>query len=413
MMYEIITLDNSLRIVIEHIPYVKSATIGVWVGAGSCYETEQNSGISHFIEHMLFKGTQSRTAKQIAECIDDIGGQINAFTSKECTCYYAKTLSSHLDISIDLLSDMLFHSNLDEKDMAVEKGVIIEEINMYEDTPEELVHDLLHETVWKGSSLANNILGSYQSIESMTPQKLRDYMSEYYRPENSVISVVGNIQRDSLLKQLNKAFGQWQPKQNFAKELPNPQFHKNKVSVMKDIEQIHLCMGFQGFERDNDKLYDLLVVNSILGGGMSSKLFQKIREEKGLVYSIYSFNTAFNHAGILGIYAGMNPSRIDEVTALIGKELSLLKKKGLSEQEINRSKEQIKSSLILGLESTSSRMNSYGRGLLLKNRIVTMDDMIERLDRVSVSRTFEVIEQIFTNTPSVAVVGPKNDLTAE
>lgn len=405
-MYEIVTLENSLRVVIEHIPYVKSATIGVWVGAGSCFESSENSGISHFIEHMLFKGTESRTAKQIAECIDDIGGQINAFTSKECTCYYAKTLSSHLNMSINLLSDMLFHSKFDEKDIALEKGVILEEINMYEDTPEELVHDLLQETAWKGSSLANNILGSHANIEGMNSSKLREYMSEHYTPENSVIAVVGNVDRDKLIAQLNNAFGNWQSKKSIKLDLLNPYFHMKEVSMKKDIEQIHYCMGFRGFERDHDRLYDLLVINSILGGGMSSKLFQKIREEKGLVYSIYSFNTAFNHAGIIGIYAGMNPSRIDEVTELIRQELLLLNENGISESEIDRSKEQIKSSLILGLESTSSRMNSYGRGLLLKNRILTMDDMIERLDRVSVSRTAEVIEQIFLQTPTTAVVGP-------
>ena len=405
-MYEIITLDNSLRVVIEHIPYVKSATIGVWIGAGSCNENNQNSGISHFIEHMLFKGTLRRSAKQIAECIDDIGGQINAFTSKECTCFYAKTLSSHLDISIDLLSDMLFNSRLDERDIAVEKGVIIEEINMYEDTPEELVHDLLQEAVWKGSSLANNILGDKISVVGITKAKILEYMMDQYTPQNSVIAVVGNIDRERLIAQLNDAFGSWQPKRFTMQKLSMPIFYNKEISIKKDIEQIHYCMGFQGFERDHDKAYDLLVVNSILGGGMSSKLFQKIREEKGLVYAIYSFNTSFNHTGLMGIYAGMNPTRIAEVTELIWQELSQLKEKGLCEKEINRSKEQIKSGLILGLESTSSRMNSYGRGLLLKNRILTMDDMIERLDRVNVKRTAEVIDQVFSQAHTTVVVGP-------
>lgn len=405
-MHEIITLDNSLRVVIEHIPYVKSVTIGVWIGAGSYCEDEKNNGISHFIEHMLFKGTHKKTAKQIAECIDDIGGQINAFTSKECTCFYAKTLSDHLDISIELLSDMLFNSRFDENDIEVEKGVVLEELNMYEDTPEELVHDLLYETAWKDSSLGKNILGSRESIQNINKQKILQYMKEQYVPQNSVIAVVGNINRNSLIKQLQQAFGHWEPKESYNQSMIRPAFHKAKVQLKKDIEQVHYCMGFEGFERDHDKLYDLLVINLILGGGMSSNLFQKIREEKGLVYSIYTFNTAFNHTGIFGIYAGMNPSRISQVKDLIWQELSLLRKNGLTEEDINRGKEQIKSNLILGLESTSSRMNSYGRGLLLKNRILTMDDIIQKLDCVSAKRVYEVIEQLFSQTPTIAVVGP-------
>ena len=403
-MHKIYTLDNSLRVVFENIPYVKSVTLGVWVGAGSVDENAKNNGVAHFIEHMLFKGTKSHTAKQLAECIDDIGGQLNAFTGRECTCYYSKTLGTHLGLSINLLADMLFNSRFDEKDIKVEKDVILEEINMYEDSPEELVHDAIMSSVWNGDKLGQQILGSKEVLLAMKKDDILRFMSERYTPQNSVISVVGNFDEDELLEKINCAFGSWAGKSD-VRVKKNPGFTPGMTVIRKDIEQAHVCVGFEGVPRAQDRLYDILVMNNIFGSGMSSRLFQRIREEKGLAYSVYSFNTAYNNAGMFGIYAGMKPSKLNEVVDMIKEETAKLVRERLSEKEIAKSKEQIKSSFILGLESTSSRMNAYGKALLLQNKIRTMDDMIEKLDAVNSDSVDCIIDEIFNRPPAVALVG--------
>ena len=402
-MHEIIELKNGLRVVIENIPYVKSISVGVWVGAGSYAETRANSGISHFIEHMMFKGTKKRTPKEIAESIDDIGGQLNAFTSRDCTCYYAKVLSDHLDTAIDVLSDMLFNSLFDVNDISLEQGVVLEEINMYNDSPDELVHDLLMEKVWQGNSLGYSILGTSKSLKKITREDILSYIENHYTPQNSIISVVGNFDRDNLLSLINNAFGGWKSN-GVVKKSPNtPRFTAGKYEISKDIEQTHLCVGYDALSRGHQLLYPLMVVNTVLGSGMSSRLFQKIREEKGLVYSIYSYQSVFAKAGLFTIYAGMNPARLDEVSSLIFKEIEHLKNNGLSESEVAKSKEQLKGGLILGLESTSSRMNSYGQSLLLIDKIRTIDEMIEKIDSVNVSNVKQVIDLVFTQ-PATAIV---------
>ncbi len=406
-MHEIITLSNGLRLVIENIPHVKSVTVGVWVGAGSCRETRANSGISHFIEHMLFKGTKKRTSKEIAEAIDDIGGQINAFTARDCTCYYTKVLSNHLDTAVDILSDMIFNSLLDVNDMALEKGVILEEINMYEDTPEELVHDVLAEKSWHGNALGYSILGSAKSLKKITRDDILDYMKKYYVPQNCVVSVVGNFEREALLEMLREGFGAWADSGIVLKGLATPKFFPNKTVIGKDIEQAHLCIGYDSIARGHELGWALMVVNTILGSGMSSRLFQKIREEKGLVYSIYSYQAIYAKAGMFSIYAGMNPARVDEVTELILKEITLLKTNGISDYELQKSKEQLKGNLILGLESTSSRMHSFGQSLLLINKIRTLDEMIEKIDSVDSDKVGSIIELVF-GSPSFALVQNKS-----
>lgn len=402
-MHEIIELKNGLRVVIENITHVKSISVGVWVGAGSYAETRANNGISHFIEHMMFKGTKKRTPKEIAEAIDDIGGQLNAFTSRDCTCYYAKVLSDHLDTAVDVLSDMLFNSLYDVNDISLEKGVVLEEINMYNDSPDELVHDLLMEKVWQGNSLGYSILGTSKSLKKITRDDILSYIENYYTPQNSIISVVGNFDRANLLSLINDAFGNWE-NNGVVKKSPNtPRFTVGRDEITKDIEQTHLCVGYDALSRGHQLLYPLMVVNTVLGSGMSSRLFQKIREEKGLVYSIYSYQSVFAKAGLFTIYAGMNPARLDEVSQLIFKEIDELKKNGLSEHEVAKSKEQLKGSLILGLESTSSRMNSYGQSLLLIDKIRTIDEMIEKIDSVNVDNVKQVIDLVFTQ-PAIAIV---------
>lgn len=405
-MHEIITLPNGLRLVIENITHVKSLTVGVYIGTGSCREIRANSGISHFIEHMLFKGTKKRTSKEIAEAIDDVGGQINAYTSRDCTCYYAKVLYNHMELAVDILSDMLFNSLFDINDMALEKSVILEEINMYEDTPEELVHDLIMEKSWQGNSLGYSILGTAKSLKKITREDIFEYMKKYYTPQNTVITVVGNFEKDKLICVLKEKFGSWVDEGQVLKSLSSPRFNIVNTEVNKDIEQSHLCIGYNSISRGHELSYALMVVNTIFGSGMSSRLFQNIREDKGLVYSIYSYQSIYAKAGMLTIYAGMNPARVEEVTQLIFNEVEDLKKNGITDRELKKCKEQLKGNLILGLESTSSRMHSYGQSLLLINKIRSLDEIIDKIDGVNSEKVNKVIDLVF-NSPSIAIVQNK------
>lgn len=405
-MYKKNTLDNGVRVVSEKIPYVRSVSLGIWVKTGSRNENRRNNGISHFIEHMLFKGTDKRSAAEIAETIDNIGGQLNAFTGKECTCFYTKTLDTHLDVALDILADMFFNSFFARKDIAVEKKVIFEEIGMYEDSPEELVHDILSETVWDGNSIGYPILGTRKCLKSINKDMILSYMAENYVPENVVISVAGNFEEESLLSLVDKYFGNWKAETAKRTEYEAVIFKQGLNIREKDTEQVHLCLGFEGIEHGNDRLYSLLAVNNIFGGGMSSRLFQKIREKKGLVYSIYSYPSAYKNAGLFTIYAGMKPEQLNEVSQLINDEIRLLVKKGIKPEELAKSKEQLKGNYILGLESTSSRMNSIGKSELMLGYTNTPEEVLEKIDAISMEVIDDIIDGIFnTDSAGVSIVG--------
>ncbi len=401
-MYKRYTLENGLRVVTEHIPYVKSISIGVWIEAGSKNENPMNNGISHFIEHMLFKGTNKRTAKDIAETIDGIGGQINAFTSKECTCYYTKVLDSHYDLAIDLLSDMLFNSKFDPIEIEKERSVILEEISMYEDSPEDLVHDILTQTLFKNNSVGMPILGTKDTLSAIDREMINKYMQEYYVANNAVLSVAGNFDEKLLLEAINSKFSIWNMNKNLKKDNTPIDFNFEKIYKNKDIEQSHICIGFKGLELDNKYTYPLLVLNNILGGSMSSRLFQSIREERGLAYSIYSYPSIYKNGGSLVIYAGTNPNQIEEVISLIYSEINDIIENSLSEEEVTKSKEQLKGNYILGLESTSGRMSSIGKSELLLNKIYTPKEILDKIDSVQLADINTVIKKIF-NFEEVAV----------
>ncbi len=405
-MFKKILLENGLRLVYENIPYVRSVSVGVWVGTGSRNESQKNNGISHFIEHMLFKGTTTRSAKEIAECIDAIGGQINAFTGKECTCYYTKTLDTHLNVALDVLSDMLFNSKFASGDIKIEKKVVVEEIGMYEDTPEELVHDIFSEMVWSGNSLGYPILGTQDCIDRFNKKMINQYMEENYTPHNTVISVAGNFDETQLIDNIKQFFGNWKCEKEYTQSYLPAEYRTDKIIREKDTEQVHLCMGFQGIEHGDDRVYSLLALNNIFGGGMSSRLFQKIREQKGLVYSIYSYPSTYKTAGLFMIYAGMNPEYLQTVIDLTKKEIDLLIKKGINQNELEKSKEQLKGNFILGLESTNSRMNSIGKSELMLGRINTPEEVLEKMDNIKLDNIHEVIEMIFNyEKMSISAVG--------
>ena len=405
-MYKKHVLENGLTIIGEEIPYVKSISLGVWINAGSRIEDEEISGVSHFIEHMLFKGTRNRTAKQIASEIDNLGGQINAFTSKECTCYYVKLLDSHIDIGIDVLSDMILNSKFNEDDLDKERSVIIEELKMYEDSPEDLAYDLLTENIYKNDPLGMNIIGTEESLNRLNREKLLDYFNKYYVPNNSVIAISGNFNFDEIINKIEEKFKVWK-KRDVNVDIKKAEFKSCFLTKNKDIEQVNLAMSLEAVPLENDKeVYALAVINTVFGGSISSRLFQKIREEKGLVYSIYSSQSLYRKCGELGIFASMSNEHLKEVYESIIEEIKIMKKYYLTDQEIKESKEQLKGSYILGLESTSSRMMSIGRSLLLNNKVESTDDILKSIDNVDRETVKIVIDKIFNlDKLGVCIVG--------
>ena len=405
-MYKKHVLENGLTIIGEEIPYVKSISLGIWINAGSRIEDEEISGISHFIEHMLFKGTKNRTSKQIASEIDNLGGQINAFTSKECTCYYVKLLDSHIDIGIDILSDMILNSKFNEDDLDKERSVIIEELKMYEDSPEDLAYDLLTENIYKNDPLGMNIIGTEESLERLNREKLLDYFNKYYVPNNSVIAISGNFNFNEIINKIEEKFKGWK-KKSVNIDIKKAEFESCFLTKNKDIEQVNLAMSLEAVPLENDEeVYALAVINTVFGGSISSRLFQKIREEKGLVYSIYSSQSLYRKCGELGIFASMSNEHLEEVYESIIEEIKIMKKDYLTEQEIKESKEQLKGSYILGLESTSSRMMSIGRSLLLNNKVESTDDILKSIDNVDRETVKKVIDKIFNlNKLGVCIVG--------
>lgn len=405
-MYKTHTLSNGLTIIGEEIPYLKSITLGVWVNAGSRIENEELGGISHFIEHMLFKGTKNRTSKEIASTIDNLGGQINAFTSKECTCYYVKLLDEHIDIGIDILSDMFLNPLFDEKDIDKERQVIIEELKMYEDSPEDLVYDLLMEGIYKTDALGMNIIGTEESLYNMNRNTIKDYFNKYYVASNSVISISGNFKFEEMVKLIESKFKDLAIG-NVDIKITEPEFHPCFITRNKDTEQVNLAISLKAIPlEDIEDAYALSIINNIFGGSISSRLFQNIRENKGLVYSIYSAPSLYRKSGELGIYASMSNENLKKVYNLVLEEIDNLRQNHLTDKEIKESKEQLKGSYILGLESTSSRMMSIGKAMVLTKKVKNPNDIIESINNIDKARIDLIIDKVFNRENiGVCIVG--------
>ncbi len=393
---------------LENIPTVRSVAIGIWIGTGSRNETPELNGISHFLEHMFFKGTKTRSAREIAESFDSIGGQVNAFTSKEYTCYYAKVLDTHAPFALEVLADMFFNSTFDEEELLKEKNVVYEEIKMYEDTPDDIVHDLLSKAVYQNHPLGYPILGTEETLQTFTGETLKQYMADAYTPENVVVSIAGNIS-DSFIKEVESYFGGYQGQKSVpADEKPN--FFANQISRKKETEQAHLCIGFNGLQVGHDDIYQLIVLNNILGGSMSSRLFQEVREQRGLAYSVFSYHSAYQDSGIVTIYGGTGAKQLDVLFETIQETLNKLKHEGISEKELNNSKEQLKGSLMLSLESTNSRMSRNGKNELLLSRHRSLDEIVEQIDQVTKTGVDQMANTIFTDEYSIALVSPDGEL---
>ena len=381
-MIEVIHLNNGATIIMEQTDFVRSAALGIWVAAGSSRENDDNSGVSHFIEHMMFKGTSSRSARQIAEDVDRIGGMFNAFTGKEATCYYIKTLSSNIYQGAEILLDMLTDSAFDETEMNKERQVIQEEIKMVLDTPDEDVMDIISELVNGRNVMGRTILGTPESLAGIDRKKLTDYyMSEYSR-DSIVVAVAGNFDKDRLVSIFENGLSPLKKdKPAFAPQV-HPYEQKFRVKV-RDIEQTHLCMAIPSISLGDDRYYSFVLMNSIFGGSMSSRLFQNIREERGLAYSVASMNLFSSRSGFFNIYAGVAHDKAEETIRAIKDEIGRLCEDGVTDDELAMAKEQVKSSFIFGLENINSRMFNLGKNKLLLDRIYETDEVLNSFDAVT------------------------------
>jgi predicted Zn-dependent peptidase len=404
---ELTTLPNGVRVVSETVPYVQSASIGLWVGAGSRDEEKPTHGITHFIEHMLFKGTQRRSAREIADEIESRGGHLNAFTGKEATCYEARVLAEHTPLAMDVLTDMLRHSLLDPEELEREKRVVIEEIKMYEDTPEELVHELFEQTLFGAHPLGKSIIGTEQTVAGFSRDDLECYMAIRYRPDRIIVAAAGNLEHKELVKLAAAALGDLDgmapPRR---KRRPKPS-GKSKRVRKRDIEQTHFCLGSCAYSKAEKQRYALSILNNVLGGNMSSRLFQEIREKRGLVYNIGSYGRTYQDGGFFCVYGGTSPETFPQVVALTRAEFENVKQDGLTDDELAKAKTQVRGALVLGLESMSARMNRYGDSLLSYGRVIPMAEILKEYEAVTHESIAKVAEQILNDAAlTQTAIGP-------
>ncbi len=381
-MYQKTVLENGVRVVSEHVPGVRSVVLGIWVATGSRYERDEEAGVSHLIEHLLFKWTERRSAREIAEAIESVGGQLNAFTSKEYTCYYARVLDEHLPLAVDVLADMFFSSLFRPEDLEREKKVVQEEIRMYEDSPDEIIHDLFSELLWEGHPLSRPVLGNHASVSGIGREQVLAYFREHYQPGNVVVALAGNVHHERALELLSPWFSgvRGRAPEN---SLTPPEARSCWRAFRKPLEQVQVCLGAPAVTKDDERLYTLQVLNNILGGGASSRLFQKVREEMGLVYSIYSYYAVYQDAGLVAVHAGTSPENVQEVLDLVWKEICSLTEEGVAPEELARTKEQIKGSLLLALENVTHRMHRLGKSELMYGRYISPEEILEKVFRVT------------------------------
>jgi predicted Zn-dependent peptidase len=407
-------LPNGLRIITEAVPAMRSVSFGVWVAVGSRDETLAQSGVSHFLEHLLFKGTRRRSALEISAAIEAVGGETNAFTTKEYTCYYARVLDADLPLAIDVMCDLVVDSVLSESDVETERGVILEEIAMHDDEPGEEVHDLFTGATYGDHPLGRLISGTVETISPMSRRQIVSFYRRRYTPASIVVSAAGNLDHAAVVRQVREAFAAFSdpaaptPRRGLdgtVAAIPRPR--RGQLVVRdKDTEQAHLVLGGPALARTDDRRFALGVLNNVLGGGMSSRLFQEIREKRGLAYSVYSFTSQFADSGLFGVYAGCAPGKVDEVLALTRAELARVAEGGVTLEEISRGQGMYKGSLVLGLEDTGSRMSRLGKGELLYDELLGVDDLLARIDAVTREQIAEVAAEVLGQPMSLAVIGP-------
>lgn len=405
-MYRKDTLSNGIRVVSETLPKSRSVSIGVWVKVGSRHEPQEIGGISHFIEHLFFKGTERRTAKDIAIEMDSLGGEMNAFTSQETTTYYAKVVDEHLPVAVDILSDILLGSKFDPIEMEKERKVILEEIKGVEDTPDDYIHEFFTSTVWPDNPLGRPILGTKETIKTLKHQDIISYIDRYYSPKEIVISVAGNFEHAQLIELLNTSFGRLS-RAGVPKKEVTPEFSHAVAVRKKQLEQVQVCIGCRGMNYMHEDRYVISALNTVLGNSMSSRLFQEVREQNALAYSIYSYVTSYRDTGLLTVYAGTDPTNTLEVLRLVTRELKKIKDEGITQAEEMRVKNQIKGTLVLSLESSNSHMSRLARQEIYFGKYISIDDIIRGVEKVTSEQVQRLAQQLFTrDNLSLAILGP-------
>ncbi|WP_184542820.1 M16 family metallopeptidase [Streptosporangium becharense] len=408
-------LPGGLRVVTESMPTVRSVAVGMWVGIGSRDEAPEHMGASHFLEHLLFKGTPTRDALEISAAVEGIGGEINAFTAKEYTCYYARVLDEDLRVAIDVLADVVTSSVIDPDDVEAERGVILEEIAMHDDDPSDVVHEQFSAELYGDTPIGRPILGTVESITAITRDRIAEYYRRYYLPTHTVVSVAGNVTHEQVVAMVTEAYERAGALGGDAAPLP-PRLSGPGVPARsgarvlhRPTEQANLVLGTTALTRTDERRFALGVLNAALGGGMSSRLFQEIREKRGLAYSAYSFTSAHADTGQFGIYVGCLPSKIDDVLKICREELLRVVADGITEEEIVRGKGQMRGGLVLGLEDTGSRMSRIGKGELVFDELLSVDDILARIDAVTPEEISEVARDVLRRPMSLAVIGPYED----
>ncbi|MFI0047754.1 M16 family metallopeptidase, partial [Streptomyces sp. NPDC017249] len=413
------TLPGGLRIVTETLPSVRSATFGIWAHVGSRDETPALNGATHYLEHLLFKGTERRSALDISAALDAVGGEMNAFTAKEYTCYYARVLDTDLPLAIDVVCDMLTGSLIREEDVDVERGAILEEIAMTEDDPGDCVHDLFAHTMFGDNALGRPVLGTVDTVNALTADRIRRFYKKHYDPTHLVVACAGNVDHAKVVRQVRAAFEKAGALRSPDAQPVGPRVGSRTIRaagrvelVGRKTEQAHVVLGMPGLARADDRRWAMGVLNTALGGGMSSRLFQEVREKRGLAYSVYSYTSAFADCGLFGVYAGCRPSQVHDVLRICRDELDQVAQNGLSDDEIARAIGQLKGSTVLGLEDTGALMNRIGKSELCWGEQMSVDDMLAKIAAVTPDEVRELARDVLGRRPSLSVIGPLKDKQA-
>ncbi|MEU3501006.1 pitrilysin family protein [Streptomyces hundungensis] len=414
------TLPGGLRVVTETLPSVRSATFGIWVQVGSRDETPTLNGATHYLEHLLFKGTHKRSALDISSALDAVGGEMNAFTAKEYTCYYARVLDTDLPLAIDVVCDMLTDSLILAEDIDAERGVILEEIAMTEDDPGDCVHDLFAHTMLGDTPLGRPVLGTVDTINALTQAQISRFYKKHYDPRHLVVAAAGNVDHATVVRQVRKAFEKAGAlsRTDAVPLAPRSGARTLKAAGRMEIlnrrtEQAHVVLGMPGLARTDERRWALGVLNTALGGGMSSRLFQEVREKRGLAYSVYSYTSGFADCGLFGVYAGCRPSQVHDVLKICRDELDRVANEGLTDDEIRRAVGQLSGSTVLGLEDTGALMNRIGKSELCWGEQMSVDDMLARMAEVTPDDVREVARDVLGQRPSLSVIGPLKDKQAD
>lgn len=397
------TLTNGLRVVTSSRPHTESVTLGIWVKTGSACEREDINGISHFLEHMVFKGTERRSCLQISEEFEDVGGQSNAYTSREFTAFYAKMLKEDTELAIDVLSDIVLHSNFPVEELEKEREVVVQEIKQTIDTPDDIIFDYLQEQAFPKQALGRPILGPAEKVRSYTGETLQSYRKSNYAAKNTVVCAVGNIDHDLFVKMVEQRMSQMPSESNFS--VDDQVYVGGFFSQKRDIEQAHVTLGFKGTSYSCDSYYPTIVFSTLFGGGMSSRLYQEIREKRGLVYSVCSFSNPHTQSGLFGIYAGTTRQELQQLIPVVCEEIRKVRTDLVTEQELKRAKAQLKASMLMALESSSSTVEVLARQMLIFGRVIPVEEMVNKIEHITREDIRQVANDLFSSKPSYALLG--------